>query len=115
MNHNTELNLYKGILSKDQIEKGLDNYRRNFPKTATLLRNAEDPQLKRALSKNLGHRSLQAPSKPFRPVIIANGNVPNPAMKLTFGVSSRKSTRKSQRKSQRKSKKKLQRKSHRRY
>jgi hypothetical protein len=106
MSNNTQLNLYKGILSKDEIEKGLRNYKRNFPNTATLLKNVEDPTLLRVLSKNQGHRSLQAPSKPFRPVIIDDSNVPNPATKLAFGGYSRKSARKSARKSQRKSRRK---------
>jgi hypothetical protein len=98
--------------------KGLNSWRNFFPIT-NLLGKSEDPQLKRGITTNLGHRSLQAPIKPVRPVIIDDSNASNPATKLAFGGYSRKPTRKptrkSTRKSQRKSKKKSQRKSRRRY
>ena len=110
MNKTNVINPLTGIPPTNNQKKGLASWRNFFP-TTNLLGNAEDPQLKRGITTNLGHRSLQAPSKPDRQVNIPDSNASNPAMKLAFGGYSRKPTRKSQRKS----KKKSQRKSRRRY
>ena len=109
------INPLTGMPPTNNQKKGLTSWRNFFP-INNLLGKSEDPQLKRGITRNLGHRSLQAPSKPVRQVIMNNGendsnhtnmpnasNASNPATKLAFRKSQRKSQRKSRRKSQRKS------------
>ena len=108
-----KINPLTGMPPTNNQKKGLTSWRNFFP-INNLLGKSEDPQLKRGITRNLGHRSLQAPSKPVRRVIMNNrdndSNVPNmpnapnasnPATKLQFRKSSRKSQRKTQRKSRR--------------
>lgn len=121
MNKSNAINPLTGMPPTNNQKKGLSSWRNFFP-INNLLGKSEDPQLKRGITRNLGHRSLQAPSKPVRRVIMNNrdndsnvlnmpnasnasnaSNAFNPATKLAFRKSARKSTRKSARKSQRKS------------
>ena len=106
MNQLNVINPLTGMPPTNNQKKDLANWRGMLVNpTRNLLGNAEDPELKRGITTNLGHRSLQAPSKPVRPVNNEpnTSNASNPAMKLAFRKSARKSARKSQRKSQRKS------------
>ena len=100
------INPLTGMPPTNNQKKGLTSWRNFFP-INNLLGKSEDHQLKRGINTNLGHRSLQAPSKPVRPVNMTNqpnaSNASNPATKLAFRKSQRKSQRKSRRKSQRKS------------